>query len=275
MMPRLLAEVCVVIGAFVLVMALVPARALVTKLTDEPLRQRWRMVQWRILAFLVGYAAYLVVFWDRHDRWEDLFAPAALLLAAFLTLAVVKLAFDTTAALAKPTAKLEREGITDALVGVYNRRYLEHRLSEEVARARRHAVPLSVLLFDIDHFRRVNEKWGRVVGDRVLNYLGHLLLGGVRESDVVARYGGEEIMVIAPATTMEQAVALAERLREEVERENLGFGGEMGGTPELQVTVSAGVGELQPEETEWEPLVARADAAVIRAKLSGRNRVAS
>ena len=274
-MPRLLAEVCVVMGAFVLVMALVPARALVAKLTDDTLRQRWRMVQWRILVFLVGYAAYLVIFWDRHDRWEDLFAPLALLLAALLTLAVVKLALDTTAALVKPAAKLEREGITDALVGVYNRRYLEHRLSEEVARARRHAVPLSVLLFDIDHFRRVNEKWGRVVGDRVLNYLGHLLLGGVRESDVVARYGGEEIMVIAPATTMDQAVALAERLREEVEREMLGLGGEMGGSPELLVTVSVGVGELQPEETEWEPLVARADAAVIKAKLSGRNRVAS
>lgn len=273
-MPRLLAEVCVVIGAFVLVMALVPARALAARLTDESLRQRWRMVQWRILVFLMGYAAYLVVFWDRHKRWEDLFAPIALLLAAMLTHTVVRLAQDT-AAQAKPAARAEREGITDALVGVYNRRYLEHRLSEEVARARRHAVPLSVLLFDIDHFRRVNEKWGREVGDRVLNYLGHLLLGGVRESDVVARYGGEEIMVIAPATTMEQAVALAERLREEVERENLGFGGEMGGKPELQVTVSVGVGELQPEETEWEPLVARADAAVIKAKVSGRNRVAS
>lgn len=273
-MPKLLAEVCVVIGAFVLVMALVPARALTSTLTDEALRQRWRSVQWRILVFLVGYAAYLVVFWDRHKHWEDLFAPVALLLAALLTYTVVRLALDT-AAQAKPAARMEREGITDALVGVYNRRYLEHRLSEEVARARRHAVPLSVLLFDIDHFRRVNEKWGREVGDRVLNYLGHLLLGGVRESDVVARYGGEEIMVIAPATTMEQAVALAERLREEVERENLGFGGEMGGKPELQVTVSVGVGELQPEETEWEPLVARADAAVIKAKLSGRNRVAS
>jgi len=270
-MPRLLAEACVVIGAFVLVMALIPIGELLAKLSDDEIRQRWRFMQWRLLVFLVGYATYLVVFWDRHKEWPDLIGPVALLAAALLANRVVRLALDT-AARSQPV-KSDRETITDALIGVYNRRYLEHRLSEEVARARRHAAPLSVLLFDVDHLRRINEKWGRPVGDHVLNYLGHVLMGGVRESDVVARYGGEEIMVIAPATTAEQALALAERLRAAVETENLGFGGEMGTKPEIQVTVSVGVGELQPEETEWEPLVARADAAVVKAKFAGRNQV--
>jgi len=272
-MPRIVAEACTVIGAFVLVMALAAAKGLSDTLADEALRQRWRAVQWALVAFVVGYAVYVIAFWDRHKSWGDLYAPAALLLAAWLSYVVVRLAVDT-AGQVKVAARFEKDTITDSLVGVFNRRYLEHRLVEEVARARRHAVPLSVLLFDLDHFRRVNEKWGRDVGDRVLNYLGHVLLGGVRESDVVARYGGEEIMVIAPATSADQALALAERLRIEVEQENLGFGGGLGGTPELQVTVSVGVGELQPEETAWEPLVARADAAVKKAKLSGRNRVA-
>jgi diguanylate cyclase (GGDEF)-like protein len=273
-MPRLLAEACTVVGAFVLVMALAAARGVSDALSDDGLRQRWRAVQWSLVAFVAGYAVYLIAFWDRHKTWPDLSAPVALLLAAWLCYVVIRLAADTTGQM-KTVSRSERDTITDALVGVFNRRYLEHRLSEEVARARRHAVPLSVLLFDLDHFRRVNEKWGRDVGDRVLNYLGHLLLGGVRESDVVARYGGEEIMVIAPATSAEQATALAERLRVIVEKENLGFGGTLGGKPELQVTVSVGVGELQPDETAWEPLVARAEQAVRKAKLSGRNRVAS
>jgi diguanylate cyclase (GGDEF)-like protein len=270
----MLAEACVVVGAFVLVMALIPAHALAANAKEDTVRARWRHVQWRILGFLICYTTYLVAFWDRHRQWEDLAAPAALLVAALLTSGVVRLALETVTEATRPSGRLDRESITDALVGVFNRKYLEHRLSEEVARARRHAVPMSVLLIDIDHFRRVNEKWGRGVGDHVLRYLANTVVGGVRESDVVARYGGEELMVIAPATTAEDALTLAERLRVMVEKENLAFGGELGARPELQVTVSIGVGELQPEETAWEPIVARADAAVKKAKMSGRNKVA-
>lgn len=272
-MPRLLAEALVVVGAMVLVTALVPLSGLLGQLSDAE-RVRWRVVQGVILAYVLGYSTYLVAFWERHQDWWDLIAPATLFASALLVRSVVGAARDSAAG-ARDVPHHERESITDTMVGVFNRRYLEHRLGEEVARARRHAVPLCVLLFDIDYFRRVNEKWGRDVGDRVLGYLGHLLLAGVRESDVVARYGGEELLVIAPATEAAQAEALADRLRAAVEAENLSFGREAGSDPEVRVTVSVGIGELQPGETEWGPMVARAESAVIRAKLSGRNRVAA
>ncbi len=269
---RFAAEILVVVGALLMVTALVSANALVRRLPEGRARSRWQAVVWGIVLLVVLNAAYLVGFWDQHHSWADLALPGCLFLAGALVLVIVRAVDAAVEGLAQ-AAKPERETITDALVGVFNRRYLEHRLAEEVARARRHAVPLSVLLFDLDHFRRLNEKWGREVGDRVLGYLGNLLLTGVRESDVVARYGGEEILVIAPATTAEQATALADRLRASVESEELGFGGESGSEPELRITVSVGVAELDAGETDWQPMVARADSAVIKAKLSGRNKV--
>jgi diguanylate cyclase (GGDEF)-like protein len=271
-MMRFAAEILVVVAALVMVAALISANALVGRLPEGRARARWRSAVWAILALVALDGAYLVGFWERHRTWADLILPGCLFVTGVLVRVIVgavDAALDETTLAARP----ERDTITDALVGVYNRRYLEHRLAEEVARARRHAVPLAVLLFDLDHFRRLNEKWGREVGDRVLGYLGNLLLTGVRESDVVARYGGEEILVIAPATTSEQAAALADRLRAVVESENLGFGGESGSQPEVRITVSVGVAQLEPGETEWQPLVARADSAVIKAKLSGRNKV--
>lgn len=273
-MEKLVAEVFVVVAALVLVAALVPVNRIVAMVREGSVRQWWRVLQTGILCCVAASSSYLVFFWERHRTWFDLIAPAAFLAAALLTVATVYLALETAAEV-RHTGRSEREGVTDALVGVYNRRYLEHRLAEEVARAKRHALPLSVLLVDLDHFRRLNEKWGREVGDRVLNYLGHMLLNAVRESDVVARYGGEELIVIAPSTTLEQALGLADRLRRHVEQENLGFGGEAGDKPELQVTVSVGVAQYQEAETEWSEMVLRADQAVKRAKKAGRNRVAS
>jgi diguanylate cyclase (GGDEF)-like protein len=274
-MPRFLAEVLVVVGALVLVAAMVPLGAALARLPSEENRVRWKAVQRIMLAYIVGFCTYLVVFWERHRVWWDLVAPATMFVTALFIKSVVTAVREGTAEARDVARPDQHQGVTDALVGVYNRRYLEHRLAEEVARARRHAVPLSVLLFDIDHFRKVNQKRGREVGDRVLSYLGHLLVTGVRESDVVARYGGEELLVIAPATEAGQAVVLADRLRQAIEAENLSFGGEAGSEPDVQVTVSVGIGELQPDEAEWGRMVERAEAAVIEAKLSGRNRVAA
>lgn len=272
-MEKIIAEVFVVVAALVLVAALVPVNSVVALVPDGSVRQRWRLLQTGILVCVAAYSAYLVLFWDHHRTWLDLLAPAAFLAAALLIVATLRLTLDTASEVRH--AGRAEHGVTDVLVGVYNRRYLEHRLAEEVARSRRHALPLSVLLFDLDHFRRLNEKWGREVGDRVLTYLGHLLLNAVRGSDIVARYGGEELIVIAPSTTLEQAVELADRLRRHVEKEDLGFGGEAGDKPELQVTVSVGVAQFQSDETEWSEIVVRADQALKRAKKAGRNRVAS
>jgi diguanylate cyclase (GGDEF)-like protein len=267
------AEALTVLGALVLVAALVPVGEMLTQFPEGAFRHRWRLVQGALLFFVVGYSTYMVAFWDRHQQWEDLIIPLVLLLAALCVAGTVRLSSQTTTEIQR-VANLERDTITDTLVGVYNRRYLEHRLTEEVARAGRYNLPLSILLFDIDHFRRVNQTWGREVGDQVLSYVGHLLVTAVRESDVVARYDGEEVLVIAPNTTSGQAVVLADRLRTQIAGENLAFAAAVGGRPALRVAVSVGVAESRSDESGWTALVERAEQALSKAKGEGRNRVA-
>ena len=169
------AEAMMVLGALVLVAALVPASEMLTRFPEGAFRHQWRLMRGALLVFVVGYSVYTVAFWERHQGWEDLSIPLVFLLAAICVAATVRLSSQTTTEIQRVT-NLDRDTITDTLVGVYNRRYLEHRLAEEVARARRYTLPLSILLFDIDHFRRVNQTWGREVGDQVLGYLGRLLV---------------------------------------------------------------------------------------------------
>jgi diguanylate cyclase (GGDEF)-like protein/hemerythrin-like metal-binding protein len=159
---------------------------------------------------------------------------------------------------------LARQADTDALTGVLNRHGFNTMISRELARARRHAQPLAVALLDIDQFKQVNDRHGHAAGDQVLEGLARLLESHVRESDLVARWGGEEFVVIAPMTGIDGAANLAEKLRGLLESTDLG--------PEGPVTASFGVAELQPEDTV-EALLHRADEALYRAKTGGRNRV--
>ncbi len=159
---------------------------------------------------------------------------------------------------------LARQADTDALTGVLNRHGFNTMVSRELARARRHAQPLALVLLDIDHFKQVNDRHGHAAGDQVLEGLARLLESHVRESDLVARWGGEEFVVIAPMTGVDGAANLAEKIRALLESTDLG--------PEGPVTASFGVAELQPADTV-EALLHRADEALYRAKTTGRNRV--
>lgn len=146
---------------------------------------------------------------------------------------------------------------TDPLTGLKNRRGLDDALSAQFAMLARYDMPFSVVMFDIDHFKRVNDEHGHLHGDRVLHELGRLFDEFVRETDVVARYGGEEFMVVMPQTDLAGACVFAQRLRERVQET-------------LSVTVSGGVATAVPGDTQ-EALLARADAALYQAKISGRN----
>jgi diguanylate cyclase (GGDEF)-like protein/hemerythrin-like metal-binding protein len=137
-------------------------------------------------------------------------------------------------------------------------------MSRELGRARRYGQALSVAIVDIDHFKRVNDEYGHPVGDQVLARTAKLLSSCVRESDTVARWGGEEFALIAPMTTEEGAASLAEKLRSIMAATHLG--------PREPITASFGVAELRPDDTV-ETLLQRADEALYRAKQSGRNRV--
>jgi diguanylate cyclase (GGDEF)-like protein len=157
-----------------------------------------------------------------------------------------------------------RRADTDALTGVLNRMGFNEAMARELGRARRYQQPLSIAILDIDHFKKVNDEFGHPVGDQVLVRTAKLLSSCVRDSDTVARWGGEEFAVIAPMTAEDGAASLAEKLRSIMAATHLG--------PKETVTASFGVAELRPDDTV-ETLLQRADGALYRAKQSGRNQV--
>jgi len=169
--------------------------------------------------------------------------------------------------------RLKRDGLTDALTGVANRRFFERRLREELSAWQRRAGPLACLLVDLDHFKQLNDRHGHQTGDRALCAVAGVLSAGLRGCDVLARYGGEEFVLLLPGTDLVAALEVAERLRAQIAALVLGDGA--AGAP--QVTASIGVACLASGATpavepgEW--LVAQADAALYAAKQAGRDRV--
>ena len=169
-------------------------------------------------------------------------------------------------------ARIREMAITDDLTGLRNRRFALLRLGEEVVRAHRHGHALSCVLFDVDHFKKVNDLHGHAGGDAALRAIAAESQRGCRASDVLARYGGEEFLLLLPETDAAGAAAIAERLRASLEELRIEHAGRT-----LQVTASFGVATLSPFSSgapaDAEGLVRRADEALYRAKSGGRNRV--
>lgn len=160
--------------------------------------------------------------------------------------------------------------IRDGLTGVFNRKHLEERLHAELAFAARQSSALSVIIMDVDFFKKVNDNYGHLAGDAVLKAVAGLVSSRVRPEDIVARYGGEEFVVICRATPTPQATLLADRLRQEVQAYPVVFQDKR-----IAVTMSAGVAGLGDPgvKPERESLLGTADGRLYRAKEQGRNRV--
>ncbi len=159
--------------------------------------------------------------------------------------------------------------IYDTLTHLYNRRHLDHVLEEEYKNACLSKQPLSIIMVDIDHFKTINDRYGHDEGDRALIHIASLLKASLRKHDVVARFGGEEFLVILPRAIMKDAVLVAERIRRSVEATPLCMGEEM-----VRLTVSLGIASIPaiwPESKE--ELTKCADTALYEAKGKGRNRV--
>ena len=164
---------------------------------------------------------------------------------------------------------MERQAVTDELTGLYNRRAFALLGEKEVGRARRYQRPLALILFDIDHFKVVNDSHGHLIGDHVLRVLTELVTRTTRATDIVCRYGGEEFIVLMPEASRDEGLAMAERLRQEISRMTV-----VTAAGTLSLTVSLGIAELGPDEGEnLESLIARADRAMYQAKAAGRNTV--
>lgn len=165
-------------------------------------------------------------------------------------------------------ARLERLATTDSLTGVANRSHFFDRAEGEIKRAARIRAPLSVLMIDLDHFKRINDEFGHAVGDAALVEFAHQCGRALRDSDILARYGGEEFVALLRDTDAQGAIAAAERLREAAAAVEL-----PGGSAARRLSVSIGVAAALQGETEIDPALARADEALYRAKASGRDRI--
>jgi len=266
------AIVLVSMGVFALIVALVPARSVLSQLPRGRVRFSWNILFCLIVFFIAGYSGYVWAIWHGYSDLFDLFVPAIFFFGSLFVLIVNSLSYFTASSIRR-IYHLERENITDHLMGIYNRRFFNRRLLEEVSRSTRYNLPLSVLLIDVDHFKKINDDFGHPTGDSVLVNLGQLLQDITRTTDIVARYGGEEIAVMAPSTPLPVALTLAERIRCKIETEVMVPPDVRNSQKAISITVSIGVASLIPAKEDGDILIEKADKALYEAKQTGRNRV--
>lgn len=221
----------------------------------DELKQR---VQLRLDAIADQFKAYRL---SENARAQDSGKRNALLLEEINQLKV------RTHELAERCRQQESQLMHDALTGVYTRHAYQQRLQEEFQRWQRHRQPLCYSIWDIDHFKHVNDNFGHQTGDRLLTVVARLLADSTRAEDFVARIGGEEFVVLFPATNLDIAHELTDRLRKKIAKVKFHYKG----TP-IMVTISGGITEFGEGDTP-ETVYARADKALYTAKTGGRNRI--
>lgn len=166
-------------------------------------------------------------------------------------------------------AELEHQARTDYLTGLFNRRYFMERGEQELARARRYGHSLSILMLDVDGFKKVNDTYGHQIGDLFLQKIGEILLGASRGTDISVRWGGEEFVILLTDAKQEDAIGAAERIRRLVAETPI----RLNISTLLYVTLSIGVATLNYRDATLDKLINRADEALYQAKATGRNRV--
>jgi diguanylate cyclase (GGDEF)-like protein len=248
---------------------------------DDPRQPGWRAAMVRmgylrsqlaITAFSIVVSVLLTLLLLQDPTMAPDMRIGALITAAVVPAMVAPLAshFMLTLAFELDTAHtaLAETARRDALTGVFNRRYFMEEFDRELSRAERSLNPLTLLLIDADHFKRINDEHGHATGDDVLRHLAQSITGSMRPYDRLARYGGEEFVAVLPGATLDEAYAVAERVRDAVAASPFSL---RNGEP-LRVTVSVGVSELQPGDRRGTAMFDRADSALYRAKDAGRNR---
>lgn len=202
---------------------------------------------------------YLYDFSPRHLFQRQLDQLAVL--ATFATMAINN---------ANLHSRTKQMAITDALTGLHNNRYFKQVFPQEMARSRRFSKPLSLLMLDIDHFKKINDTFGHPKGDQVLAVIGKILAGSLRAADYSFRYGGEEFSVVLPETPLEGAFRVAETLREKIRTMPSPL---MVGEASRPVTVSIGVASFPNDTNVADQLLKHADYCLYKAKQQGRDRI--
>jgi diguanylate cyclase (GGDEF)-like protein len=225
-----------------------PAVILATLVLERPRAIRFNGL---LLAAIVGIAF-------ANSSWIEVFPIGAGLLLAALAAGTYINQVDRQRAL------LQAQVLTDPLTGAYNRRYFGIRAEKLIESKRRYGHPSSLIIFDIDHFKSINDRWGHDVGDRVLRILIDTVKARIRVMDEIFRYGGEEFVILLSDTRIDQAAKLAQDITDMVAEVRIIEGGPL--------TISSGVGELIEGETP-ENWIKRCDLALYEAKRSGRRRI--
>lgn len=258
-------SLAVLFGVGFLGASLAPVFRLLQITRSQHLRRAWLWLAIMIVGFIAGYLALIGLLPRDTNRILVNLICTVLVMGGVFVLSVAILALRTATDVAR-LVHLEQEVIVDPLTGVYNRRFFAEQIDREIALAGRAGSDLSLLVIDLDHFKDVNDTHGHTVGDRVLAVVASVLSEGIRKSDIPVRYGGDEFVIIAPASDSEAASQLAKRLCRKVSEAQV----TCPGGSNVAVTVSIGYATMRGNETA-ESLFMRADAAVYEAKLSGRN----
>lgn len=249
-------------GSLFLFIALLPIFTIINHAGAKGVENYWRLLFALVCLFLCGYLGYTWLTWWNYTNLIDLIVPVIFFFGSIFVLLITTLSMKTAQAL-QHTFQLERDNITDSLLNVYNRCHLDQRLPEEFASARRYGHDLAVLMIDIDHFKIVNDTWGHQVGDQVLQKAACLIKRNIRESDILCRYGGEELFLMLPHTDGVAGLTKAEQIRNDIAKAHI---------HSQPVTVSIGVAALTAQIANPEDLLWQADMALYRAKQDGRNR---
>jgi diguanylate cyclase (GGDEF)-like protein len=226
-------------------------------------RLRYRTGSFMAVPLFAGHNGIgVIALTDRHDGLaftrSDLTAARTLAAPAALALARERLDLRVQ--------DLALLAAADPLTGLFNRRYFETRITEEIQRARRYGLDLALLMIDADDFKALNDRLGHLVGDRVLKTMADVLRRSVRAFDVCARFGGEEFAIVLPGSDAKSATLSAERIRQRIEA----FRFEEGPLPPVHPTISVGVAVLSADASAQD-LIGRADRALYRAKAEGKN----
>ncbi len=254
-----------------LAVALLLSIRVTAEIPAGPTRLRWKL---RVGLFGLALVLTAMSFEGLAQSGEPgrLLRAAVVFLQAGLVLLLVRDYMALVTQMRRVSSQ-DRTGLTDALTGMRSRSYLDKRMEEEMSRSQRHGLAVSLILLDVDDFASINRAHGHGVGDQVLMEIGKILAKGLRTSDVLVRYAGEEMAILATDTEPQAAFAVAERLRREVEvgarkalREAQGA--------RRSITVSAGVAGIDAGARSMVDLFDLAEKALDRAKKEGKNRVA-
>ena len=234
----------------------------------------WKLLTVLISGFAICYFIFALAISQREPNSLMQFVVAILFFGAVFVLLTLQLVMHTFSGI-EQSPGVTSISIFDEGAGTYNLRYFEIRLHEEFERARRYNCPLTLLLMEIDNLQKISSSYGRIMGAKAFGMIGKLLKESSRASDIIARYGGDQLIMLLPNTALYSAKKAAEKYRANIEKKELDVDDDehAAKSVHLNFTVSIGVSSLHSDIKHASELTRRADIALYKAKARGRNRV--